>query len=107
MLSDSMRVFSGMACLLRRLRPERVHVTHHPFVPPVPRGPVPEGDGVGLSALDEGGHPARALGPQESLGLPHERPRDPLAPDLARDGESVDVAAPAVEAADDAADDAP
>jgi len=65
------------------------------------------GAGVGLSALDEGGHPARALGPQESLGLPHERPRDPLAPDLGRDGESVDVAAPAVEAADDGADDAP
>jgi hypothetical protein len=62
---------------------------------------------VGLSTLDEGGHPARALGPQEPLGLPHERPRDPATPDLGRDGEPVDVAAPAVEAADDAADDGP
>jgi hypothetical protein len=47
------------------------------------------------------------LGPQHALGLTDERRRDSSAPDLGRDGEPLDVAAPAFEAADDTADDSP
>src|SRR5262249_44705858 len=66
---------------------------------------VPEADGVRLVTLDERRYPTNALRAQDALGRPNDLPPESGPPGFGRDRQAIDVAAPAVPSADDAADD--